>query len=167
MLPSTPGECDAYLVTGSSAGVYDALPWITPLIGFLAGLITMGHLIAAAFFAAGLLQVVAMTSPDGRYDQLYLSNYATINIIDQLKRIPGIGDVVLFTPSDYSMKVWLNTDRMTSFGLTPNDIAIAQTLLGSVLEAGEGSLARDVAPFAQPLDAVAADLVGIDRRGVG
>ena len=69
--------------------------------------------------SSALLQVVALSSPDGRYDQLYLSNYATINIIDQLKRIVGIGDVVLFTPSDYSMTVWLNTDRMTSFGLTP------------------------------------------------
>ena len=68
---------------------------------------------------------MALTSPDGRYDQLYLSNYATINIIDQIKRSPAIGDVSLFTPSDYSMKVWLNTDRMTSFGMTPNDVANA------------------------------------------
>jgi hydrophobe/amphiphile efflux-1 (HAE1) family protein len=75
--------------------------------------------------SSALLQVVALYSPDGRYDQLYLSNYATINIIDQLKRINGIGDVVLFTPSDYSMTMWLNTDRMTSFGLIPRDIANA------------------------------------------
>jgi hydrophobe/amphiphile efflux-1 (HAE1) family protein len=75
--------------------------------------------------SSALLQVVALTSPDGRFDQLYLSNYATINIVDQLKRVPGIGDVVLFTPSDYSMKVWLNTDRMTNFGLTPSDVADA------------------------------------------
>jgi hydrophobe/amphiphile efflux-1 (HAE1) family protein len=75
--------------------------------------------------SSALLQVVALVSPGGDYDQLYLSNYATINIIDQLKRVPGIGDVSLFTPSDYSMKVWLSTDRMTSLGLTPNDIANA------------------------------------------
>ena len=75
--------------------------------------------------SSALLQVIALASPDGRYDQLYLSNYATINIIDQLKRINGIGDVVLFTPSDYSMTVWLNTDRMTNFALTPRDIATA------------------------------------------
>ena len=55
----------------------------------------------------------------------FCRNYATINIIDQLKRITGIGDVVLFTPSDYSMTVWLNTERMTSFGLIPRDIANA------------------------------------------
>jgi hydrophobe/amphiphile efflux-1 (HAE1) family protein len=75
--------------------------------------------------SSALLQIVTMTSPDGRYDQLFLSNYATINVIDSLKRVPGVGDVSLLTPADYSMKVWLNTDRLTSFALTPNDIATA------------------------------------------
>jgi len=75
--------------------------------------------------SSALLQVIAMTSPDGRYDQLFLSNYATINIIDQLKSVPGVGDVTLFSPSDYSMKVWLDTDRLTGYGLVPSDIANA------------------------------------------
>src|SRR3981081_4342865 len=75
--------------------------------------------------SSALLQVVALTSPDGRYDQLFLSNYATINVIDQLKRVPGVGDVSLFSPSDYSMKVWLDPDRLTSFGLVPSDIGTA------------------------------------------
>jgi hydrophobe/amphiphile efflux-1 (HAE1) family protein len=75
--------------------------------------------------SSALLQVIALTSPEGRYDQLFLSNYATINVIDQLKRVPGVGDVSLFSPSDYSMKVWLNTERLTSFGLVPGDIANA------------------------------------------
>lgn len=75
--------------------------------------------------SSAILQVIALTSPDGRYDQLFLSNYATINIIDLLKRIPGIGDVSLLTPTDYSMRVWLNTDRLTSFGLTSADIVNA------------------------------------------
>jgi hydrophobe/amphiphile efflux-1 (HAE1) family protein len=72
--------------------------------------------------SSAILQIIAVTSPDGRYDQLYLSNYATINIIDNLKRVPGVGDVTLLTPFDYSMRVWVNTDRLTSFGMTPNDI---------------------------------------------
>ena len=75
--------------------------------------------------SSALLQIVTLTSPDARYDQLFLSNYATINIIDSLKRVAGVGDVSLLTPADYSMKVWLNTDRLTSFGLTPGDIAEA------------------------------------------
>src|ERR1700682_1076508 len=75
--------------------------------------------------SSALLQVIALTSPDGRYDQLFLSNYATINVIDQLKRVPGVGDLSLFSPSDYSMKVWLNTERLTNFGLVPGEIANA------------------------------------------
>src|SRR6185436_4078453 len=75
--------------------------------------------------SSALLQVVSMLSPDGRYDQLFLSNYATINIIDALKRIPGVGDVSLLTPADYSMRVWLNSDRLTNFGITPNDVVNA------------------------------------------
>ena len=75
--------------------------------------------------SSAILQVIALTSPDGRYDQLFLSNYATINIIDSLKRISGIGEVSLLTPTDYSMRVWLNSDRMTNFALTPNDVVTA------------------------------------------
>jgi hydrophobe/amphiphile efflux-1 (HAE1) family protein len=75
--------------------------------------------------SSALLQVIALTSADGRYDELFLSNYATINIIDSLKRITGVGDVSLFTPTDYSMRVWLSTDRMTSYGLTPQDVVSA------------------------------------------
>jgi hydrophobe/amphiphile efflux-1 (HAE1) family protein len=88
--------------------------------------------------SSALLQVLALTSPSGRYDQLYLSNYATINIIDQIKRIPGIGDVVLFTPADYSMKVWLNTDRMTNLGLTP--AAIASAIKSQNIQAAVGRI---------------------------
>ena len=73
--------------------------------------------------SSAILQVIALTSSDGRYDQLFLNNYATINIIDSLKRVSGVGDVSLFTPGDYSMKVWLDTDRLTSFGLVPGDIS--------------------------------------------
>jgi multidrug efflux pump subunit AcrB len=69
-----------------------------------------------------LLQVIALSSPDGRYDDLFLSNYATINLIDLLKRVPGIGEVSLLNPVDYSMRIWLSTDRLTSYGLTPNDV---------------------------------------------
>jgi len=75
--------------------------------------------------SSAILQVISMISPDGRYDQLFLSNYATINILDALKRIPGIGDVALLTPADYSMRVWLNSDRMTNLGITPTDVVNA------------------------------------------
>jgi hydrophobe/amphiphile efflux-1 (HAE1) family protein len=88
--------------------------------------------------SSAILQVIALVSPDGRYDQLFLSNYATINLIDPLKRIDGIGDVALLTPTDYSMRVWLNTDRMTSFGLVPNDVINA--LKGQNIQAATGRI---------------------------
>jgi multidrug efflux pump len=61
--------------------------------------------------SSAILQIIAVTSPDGRFDQLYLSNYSTINIIDNLKRVPGVGDVLLLTPFDYSMRVWVMYGR--------------------------------------------------------
>ena len=75
--------------------------------------------------SSAILQIITMVSPDGTRDQLFLSNYATINVIDALKRVRGVGDVSLLTPTDYSMRLWLNSDRMTSYGLTPNDIVNA------------------------------------------
>ena len=75
--------------------------------------------------SSALLLVVALTSPDNRFDQLFLSNYATINIIDNLKRIPASATCRYFTADDYSMRVWLDSDQLTNFGLTPNDIVNA------------------------------------------
>ncbi|CDM59380.1 MULTISPECIES: efflux RND transporter permease subunit [Rhizobium] len=75
--------------------------------------------------SSALMQLIALTSTSGDHDQLFLSNYATINIIDGLKRIPGVGDVSLLTPSDYSMRIWVSPDRLTNFSMTPNDIVDA------------------------------------------
>ncbi len=75
--------------------------------------------------STALLQVVALYSPKNSYDDLFLSNYATINIIDTLKRIPGVGDVFLFGALDYSMRIWLDSDRLTALKLTPTDVVNA------------------------------------------
>ncbi|HYG89457.1 MAG TPA: multidrug efflux RND transporter permease subunit [Azospirillum sp.] len=75
--------------------------------------------------SSALLQVINLYSPKGTYDSLFLSNYATINILDTLARVPGVGDAFLFGALDYSMRVWLRSDRMTSLGLSPNDVVQA------------------------------------------
>jgi HAE1 family hydrophobic/amphiphilic exporter-1 len=75
--------------------------------------------------SAALLQVVQVYSPKGTYDSLYLSNYATINVIDPLSRIKGVGQASLFGPLDYSLRVWLDPDRLTALSLTPNDVIVA------------------------------------------
>src|SRR5262249_61805534 len=72
--------------------------------------------------SAALLQVINIFSPKDTYDAIYLSNYATINIIDVLARIKGVGQVTLFGPLDYSLRIWLDPDRLTELNLTPNDV---------------------------------------------
>src|SRR6185295_18013588 len=71
------------------------------------------------------LQVVTVESPDGRYDDLFVSNYATINVIDELRRVPGVGDIQIFGARDYSIRIWLKPDRLSELGLTPADVASA------------------------------------------
>src|ERR1700735_4910939 len=75
--------------------------------------------------SAALLQVINVYSPKNTYDAIYLSNYATINIIDPLARIKGVGQITLFGPLDYSLRIWLDPDRLTELNLTPNDVITA------------------------------------------
>jgi multidrug efflux pump len=71
------------------------------------------------------LQVVTLDSPDGRYDDLFVSNYATINVIDELRRVQGVGDIQVFGQRDYSIRIWLRPDRLAEYGLMPSDVAAA------------------------------------------
>src|SRR5919197_2933788 len=75
--------------------------------------------------SAALLQVINVYSPNNTYDAIYLSNYATINIIDPLARVRGVGQASLFGPLDYSLRLWLDPDRLTAFNLTPADVVAA------------------------------------------
>src|SRR5262244_1121165 len=72
--------------------------------------------------SAALLQVINIYSPKNTYDAIFLSNYATINVIDPVARIKGVGQVTLFGPLDYSLRIWLDPDRLTELNLTPNDV---------------------------------------------
>ncbi|QBY04721.1 multidrug efflux RND transporter permease subunit [Thalassotalea sp. HSM 43] len=67
--------------------------------------------------SSALMQMVAINSPDESFDTLFLSNYANINLLDNLKRVPGVGDVYLYG-IDYSMRIWLDSDKLTSYKLT-------------------------------------------------
>ncbi|UJF22304.1 efflux RND transporter permease subunit [Shewanella sp. OMA3-2] len=72
-----------------------------------------------------LTMVVHLTSPDNRYDMLYLSNYAVLKVKDELARIEGVGAVRVFGAGDYSMRVWLNPNKVAAIGLSPNDVVAA------------------------------------------
>ncbi|MBZ0150743.1 MAG: multidrug efflux RND transporter permease subunit [Planctomycetes bacterium] len=73
-------------------------------------------------FSSSFLQVVAFTSPDGSLDDLYTSNYVTLNVLDELKRVPGTTNVQIFGAKDYAMRVWLLPDRMAQLGITASDV---------------------------------------------
>src|SRR5215469_3500370 len=72
--------------------------------------------------SSALLGVVALYSPKHTHDPLFISNYVTINLLDPIKSTPGVGDATLWGPQDYSMRVWVKTDRLTGLGLTTGDI---------------------------------------------
>ena len=72
--------------------------------------------------SSAILQLIAFTSETPEHDQLFLSNYITINLLDKLKRVRGVGDVSLLTPTDYSMRIWLDPQRLVDYRLTPSDI---------------------------------------------
>jgi multidrug efflux pump len=96
-----------------------------------------------------ILLVVALASNDPRYDTLYLSNYATVNILDELKRIPGVADATIFGARDYSMRIWLNPARMAQLGVTPTDVANAISAQNNQYAAGK--IGQEPAPSGQSL----------------
>ncbi len=79
----------------------------------------------------------ALTTDDGRYDDQFVTNYALINVIPQLKRISGVGDVQSPSTRNYSMRIWLKPEKMKEFGLVPSDVS--QALAEQNIEAAPGS----------------------------
>ncbi len=84
-----------------------------------------------------MLQVINLTSPDGRFDSLYLSNFATINIKDEISRLPGIGNVNIFGVGQYSMRVWLNPQTLQAYSLTASDVVEAISQQNNQVAAGQ------------------------------
>jgi hydrophobe/amphiphile efflux-1 (HAE1) family protein len=87
--------------------------------------------------SSSFLQVIAFTSPDGRYDDLFISNYVTLNVLDALKRVPGTTNVQIFGAKDYAMRIWLRPDRMAQLKLTPGDVARALNEQNAQFAAGK------------------------------
>ncbi|HWJ96217.1 MAG TPA: multidrug efflux RND transporter permease subunit, partial [Telluria sp.] len=81
--------------------------------------------VTAVKSSPNLTMVVHLNSPSGRYDDVYLRNYAVLNIKDQLARLPGMGDVQLFGAGDYAMRVWLDPQKVAARGMTAGDVVAA------------------------------------------
>jgi multidrug efflux pump len=82
------------------------------------------------------IQVVALVSPDGRFDAIDLGSYATANVLDPLLRVPGVGEVLLFG-TEYSMRIWLKPDKLESYALAPADVSRAVRAQNALLPLGE------------------------------
>lgn len=72
-----------------------------------------------------ILKVISIISPNNSYDEIYMANYALINVIDELKRVEGVGNAALFGNQNYSMRVWMKPDQLAKYNLTPNDVISA------------------------------------------
>ena len=97
--------------------------------------------------STAILQIVTLTSPDSRYDSLYLANYATINLKDEIARLPGVGSVFVFGAGQYSMRVWLDPNKMQARGLVPQDIV--QSLQQQSEQVTAGQIGAPPAPLGQ------------------
>ena len=100
--------------------------------------------------STNFLLVIAINSPDESRDTLFLSNYSTQNILDEIKRIPGTAGVFIFGARDYSMRLWLQPDRMASLGITTGDIAQAVSAQNAQFAAGK--IGAPPAPAGQQLE---------------
>src|ERR671923_1118750 len=87
--------------------------------------------------STAILLFVTLTSPDNRYDSLYLANYATINLKDEIARLPGVGNVTVFGAGQYSMRVWLDPNKMQARGLMPQDVIEALRQQSTQVTAGQ------------------------------
>ena len=96
-----------------------------------------------------ILMTAAVSSNDARYDTLFLSNFLTVNVLDLLKRLPGVADASIFGARDYSMRVWLQPDRMAQLGITTTDVANAIRAQNNQYAAGK--IGQEPATEGQPL----------------
>ncbi|HYI03900.1 MAG TPA: multidrug efflux RND transporter permease subunit [Reyranella sp.] len=73
--------------------------------------------------STSILQIVSLTSPDSTFDSLYMANYATINLVNELSRLPGVGNTQVLGIGEYSMRVWLDPQKLYTYGLTPGEVS--------------------------------------------
>ncbi len=87
--------------------------------------------------SSSFLQVVAFYSPDDRFNDLFTSNYVTLNVLDEIKRLPGTTNVQIFGAKDYAMRIWLNPDRLAQLKMAPSDVIAAVNEQNAQFAAGK------------------------------
>ena len=102
--------------------------------------------------AGDFLMVVHLLSPDKRYDELYIANYMNLRIREQLLRLDGVGNVIVFGGSEYAIRIWLDPARLAAFSLSANDIVTA--LQAQNVQVSGGALGQQPAPADTPIQAI-------------
>ena len=97
--------------------------------------------------STSMLMVFSVYSPNGTYDDIFLSNYTSINIRDSLSRVPGVASVDILGARDYSMRIWLKPERLTSLGLTASDVIAA--IRDQNVQVSAGSIGQAPSPATQ------------------
>ena len=87
--------------------------------------------------STSILEIVTLVSPDSRFDRLFLSNYAVINVQNELARLKGVGDVTILGAAQYAMRIWLNPDLLQARALTPQDVINAIQQQSQEVAAGQ------------------------------
>jgi hydrophobic/amphiphilic exporter-1 (mainly G- bacteria), HAE1 family len=97
--------------------------------------------------STAILQIITLDSPGGTYDSLFLSNYATINLVNELARLPAVANVNVFGAAEYAMRIWMDPQKLYTFGLIPEDVIKAVKQQNQVVAAGQTGMPP--APTAQ------------------
>ena len=87
--------------------------------------------------STAILQFITLTSKNNEYDGLFLNNYAAINMQDELSRLPGVGNVIIFGTGTYAMRIWLDPQKMFAYGLNPSDVLNAVSRQNQAVSAGQ------------------------------
>src|SRR5574337_288033 len=96
--------------------------------------------------SSSILQFISLYSEGGKFNPLFITNYALINVMDELSRTPGVGQATLFGHQDYSMRIWFDTSRLTSLGLAPSDViraVLAQNVQAPIGRLGARPIPED------------------------
>ena len=97
--------------------------------------------------SSNIILFAALYSPDGRFDELFMANYATLRIRDTLSRIPGVGDITIFPASDYSMRIWLDPHKLKSRRMTTEEVVSA--IREQNVQVAAGQIGQPPAPRGQ------------------
>ncbi len=89
--------------------------------------------------SSSILMLVALISPEGDYDNVYMQNYATLNILDELRQVPGVGEAEVLGGGEFAMRIWMDPDKLAQYDLTPTEVAAA--IRSQNTEVPAGSLA--------------------------